>query len=108
MQIGLELCLQSKVLFEYSMNSLGDNPTSTDDFLRHLNLFESRLQHALKTLIKLHMSGRDPKKLADCYKKMYMETLKSKAPVDNTNGALAAYLLELTNKLIQIESEHSK
>ncbi|XP_055843680.1 erythroid differentiation-related factor 1 [Episyrphus balteatus] len=108
MQGGLELCLQSKALFEYSLNSLGDNPTSTDDFLRHLNLFESRLQHALKTLIKLLISGRDPKKRADCYKKMYMETLKSKAPTDNTNGALAAYLLELTNKLIQIDTECSK
>lgn len=107
-QGGLELCLQSKAIFEYSLNSLGDNPTSTDDFLRHLNLFASRLQHALKTLIKLLISGRDPKKLADCYKKMYMETLKCKAPADNANGALAAYLLELTNKLIQIESEYSK
>lgn len=104
LQQVLDICINSKLLFEYALSNWNSSADSTAtpsvgnansnssgaggggggtiasgnndaEFQKHILLFESRLQNCLKTLIKLWLSAKDPKQKADLYKKMYMETL---------------------------------
>ncbi|XP_061388075.1 erythroid differentiation-related factor 1 [Musca vetustissima] len=126
----LDICLNSKSLFEYALsnwNSSSDNTASTvgsnsespasganeTEFRKHILLFESRLQNALKTLIKLLLNTKDPKQKADLYKKMYMETLNIRkiTGVQNeqtmTVMVLAQQFANLLERLTQLERIHA-
>ncbi|XP_075164289.1 erythroid differentiation-related factor 1 [Haematobia irritans] len=130
----LELCLNSKPLFEYALsnwNSSTDNQPTTAannsatattaagggnseaEFQKHILLFESRLQNALKNLIKLWLNAKDDAKhKADLYKKMYMETLNIRKITGSQNGqtsvtVLAQQLANLLEKLTQWERIHA-
>lgn len=132
----LDICLNSKPLFEYALsnwNSSADNPStvggnsvsasasgggsggvgSETEFRKHILLFESRLQNALKTLIKLLLNTKDPKQKADLYKKMYMETLNIRkiTGVQNeqttTVMVLAQQFANLLERLTQLERIHA-
>ncbi|ALC43509.1 CG6511 [Drosophila busckii] len=87
MQMALDICLQCQPIFETNNNSSnGDD----DEFAAHLTLYESRLQNALKTLIKLLLTtGKDPKQLSALYKRMYMETLTGKHGIGAQQSAAA-------------------
>ncbi|EDV96236.1 GH15321 [Drosophila grimshawi] len=80
MQAALEICLQCQLIFGHVIDNSGNVSGDDDDeFKVHLTLYESRLQNALKTLIKLLLTtGKDPKQLSALYKRMYMETLTGK------------------------------
>lgn len=124
LQQALEICLNSKHLFEYAVTnfSSSDEPTNStatqnnnnqEEFLKHLLLFESRLQFVLKTLIKLWLSvGKDPKHSADLYKKMYMETLNIRKVTgaqheQNDVNVLAQKFANLLERLTQLEHMHA-
>lgn len=128
LQQALEICLNSKSLFEYAVSNLNSSAELTStasaatsqsgnsegEFLKHLLLFESRLQFVLKTLIKLWLSGvKDTKQRADLYKKMYMETLnirKVTGAQKELNGGvkqLAQQFANLLERLIQLERTHT-
>ncbi|XP_037935160.1 erythroid differentiation-related factor 1-like isoform X1 [Teleopsis dalmanni] len=128
MQAALDILLSSKSVFEHtsSMYQSAENDnvksnnnsnaltlSSGDEFCKHMLLFESRLQNELKTLIKLFLSGKDPKKMADTYKKMYMETLVDKKTTGQQNYTVEqlalkyANLLERLNQLIHTQ-QHTK
>ncbi|XP_062135487.1 erythroid differentiation-related factor 1 [Drosophila sulfurigaster albostrigata] len=80
MQLALEICLQCQLVFGHVIDTNNSVHIDDDDeFKSHLTLYESRLQNALKTLIKLLLTtGKDPKQLSALYKRMYMETLTGK------------------------------
>ncbi|XP_030572363.1 erythroid differentiation-related factor 1 [Drosophila novamexicana] len=79
MQAALDICFQCQLIFGHVIDSSSNVTTDDDEFIAHLTLFESRLQNALKTLIKLLLTtGKDPKQLSALYKRMYMETLTGK------------------------------
>ncbi|KAH8370610.1 hypothetical protein KR093_004353, partial [Drosophila rubida] len=80
MQLALEICLQCQLVFCHVIDTNNSVHIDDDDeFKSHLTLYESRLQNALKTLIKLLLTtGKDPKQLSALYKRMYMETLTGK------------------------------
>ncbi|KAH8307112.1 hypothetical protein KR044_005047, partial [Drosophila immigrans] len=80
MQLALEICLQCQLVFGHVIDTNSSVQIDDDDeFKSHLTLYESRLQNALKTLIKLLLTtGKDPKQLSALYKRMYMETLTGK------------------------------
>ncbi|XP_064541375.1 erythroid differentiation-related factor 1 [Drosophila montana] len=79
MQAALDICFQCQLIFGHVIDSNSNVTTDDDEFIAHLTLFESRLQNALKTLIKLLLTtGKDPKQLSALYKRMYMETLTGK------------------------------
>lgn len=127
LQQALEICLNSKSLFEYAVSNFNTSAELTSsasattaqsgnsegEFLKHLLLFESRLQFVLKTLIKLWLSGvKDTKQRADLYKKMYMETLnirKVTGAQKELNGVkqLAQQFANLLERLIQLERTHT-
>lgn len=128
LQQALEICLSCKSLFEYAVsnlnssteqtanaaaNSSSQNANNEGEFLKHILLFESRLQFALKTLIKLWLSGvKDTKQRADLYKKMYMETLnirKVTGQQQDMNGVkvLAQQFANLLERLTQLERIHT-
>ncbi|XP_013110135.2 erythroid differentiation-related factor 1 [Stomoxys calcitrans] len=135
LQQVLDTCLNSKPLFEYALsnwNSSADNgqqPAATAsnaaaataaagtsngdaEFQKHILLFESRLQNALKTLIKLWLTAKDPKQKADLYKKMYMETLnirKVTGPQHEQTSVdvLAQQFANLLERLTQMERIHA-
>ncbi|XP_030372476.1 erythroid differentiation-related factor 1 [Scaptodrosophila lebanonensis] len=109
MQVALDICLQCELIFSHVIEtSSSENETNAnasgntigsvideDEFVAHLSLYESRLQNALKTLIKLLLTGKDPKKLSASYKQMYMETLTGKHGI----GAQQATLVERAHHL---------
>lgn len=79
MQLALDICLQCQLIFGHVIDTNSSVHIDDDEFKSHLTLFESRLQNALKTLIKLLLTtGKDPKQLSALYKRMYMETLTGK------------------------------
>ncbi|TDG53032.1 hypothetical protein AWZ03_000575 [Drosophila navojoa] len=80
MQAALDICFQCQLIFGHVIDSNSSvNVDDDDEFKAHLTLYESRLQNALKTLIKLLLTtGKDPKQLSALYKRMYMETLTGK------------------------------
>lgn len=86
---------------------------SEGEFLKHILLFESRLQFALKNLIKLWLSGlKDTKQRAELYKKMYMETLhirKATGAQHELSGVkqLALQFANLLERLTQLERIHT-
>ncbi|KNC34701.1 hypothetical protein FF38_09133 [Lucilia cuprina] len=129
LQQALEICLNSKPLFEYAVSNLSSaeltnstanvtstasqNTTSEGEFLKHILLFESRLQYALKTLIKLWLSGvKDTKQRAELYKKMYMETLNIRKVTGSQHAehgvkVLAQQFANLLERLTQLEQIHT-
>ncbi|XP_065360485.1 erythroid differentiation-related factor 1 [Calliphora vicina] len=133
LQQALEICLNSKTLFEYAVTNLNSsaelttstataaaaaaaatqNTNSEGEFLKHILLFESRLQFALKNLIKLWLSGvKDTKQWAELYKKMYMETLhirKVTGVQHELSGVkqLAQQFANLLERLTQLERIHT-
>ncbi|XP_004525344.1 erythroid differentiation-related factor 1 [Ceratitis capitata] len=113
LQAALSLCLRSKAVFEYALNTNNstDNNTSNDELYKHMLLFESRLQNTLKTLIKMLLNGKDPKKLVELYKKMYMATLTSKRPAMGEQEnmpveELAQHFVTLMERLNELEQTH--
>ncbi|XP_067646541.1 erythroid differentiation-related factor 1 [Eurosta solidaginis] len=111
LQTALSLLLKSKVIFEYALNinNATESNTPNDELCKHMVLFESRLQNTLKTLIKLLLNGKDPKKLVDLYKKMYMTTLKSKCSANGDNMSVeqsAQHFSELLQRLNEMEKSH--
>lgn len=132
MQQVLDICLNSKLIFEYALSN-GNNTSSgsenntnasalsvggsgnnnnNEEFQQHILLFESRLQNALKTLIKLWLSAKDPKQKAELYKKMYMETLnirKVTGAQHQLSGVkqLAQQFANLLERLTQLERIHT-
>ncbi|KAM7356540.1 erythroid differentiation-related factor 1 [Cochliomyia hominivorax] len=135
LQQALEICLNCKSLFEYAVSNLyssteltnstansaannstaaaAQNTNNESEFLKHILLFESRLQFALKTLIKLWLSGvKDTKQRADLYKKMYMETLNIRKVTGaqhelNSVKILAQQFANLLERLTQLEQTHT-
>lgn len=129
LQQALEMCLMCKSLFEYAVSNFSSsneltNPTATaaaviqnanseGEFLKHILLFESRLQFALRTLIKLWLSGaKDTKQRAELYKKMYMETLnirKVTGAQHELDGVkiLAQQFASLLERLTQLQRIHT-
>uniref|UniRef100_A0A1A9URR3 Erythroid differentiation-related factor 1 n=1 Tax=Glossina austeni TaxID=7395 RepID=A0A1A9URR3_GLOAU len=111
-QMALETCLESKSIFDYALinlNTASDgaqsiNSTETE-FVKHMLLFENRLQFILKTLIKLLLTGKDPKYKAEVYKKMYMETLTVTDGQKDTDcpEMLAQKFVLLLEKLLNID-----
>ncbi|XP_067624079.1 uncharacterized protein [Eurosta solidaginis] len=65
LQTALSLLLKSKIIFEHALNinNATESNSPNDKLCKHMVLFESRLQNTLKTLIKVLLNGRDPKKL---------------------------------------------
>ncbi|XP_054731680.1 erythroid differentiation-related factor 1 [Anastrepha obliqua] len=111
LQTALSLCLKSKVVFEYAlaMNNPTERNTTNDEFCKHILLFESRLQNTLKTLIKMLLNGKDPKKLVELYKKMYMTTLTFKRATGEQNATveqLAQHFSNLMQQLNELEQSH--
>ncbi|KAH8415705.1 hypothetical protein KR222_010436, partial [Zaprionus bogoriensis] len=93
MQAALDICLQCQLIFGHVIDTNSSVGVSDDDdeFGAHLTLYESRLQNALKTLIKLLLTtGKDPKQLSALYKRMYMETLTGKHGIGAQQAATAA------------------
>lgn len=128
LQNALAICLNSKTLFEYAGNSFNSsteltnttssaavtqNNNSDGEFVKHILLFESRLQFALKTLIKLWLSGvKDTKHQAELYKKMYMETLNIRKVTgaqhdENSVNTLALTFANLLARLSELERMHA-
>ncbi|XP_039964741.1 erythroid differentiation-related factor 1 [Bactrocera tryoni] len=115
LQTALGLCLKSKVVFEYALTSLTTNnttesKTTNDEFCKHMLLFESRLQNTLKTLIKMLLNGKDPKRLVELYKKMYMATLTCKRTAEQQQSAsieqLAQHYATLMERLNELQQSH--
>lgn len=72
------------------------------------------MQFALKTLIKLWLSGglKDPKQKVELYKKMYMETLNIRKVTgtqhEQTNvKVMAQQFANLLERLEQLENTHT-
>lgn len=131
MQQVLDICLNSKVIFEYALSnsstpSGAENNTNAGtssggasgnnnnevEFQKHILLFESRLQNALKTLIKLWLSAKDPKQKVELYKKMYMETLNIRKVAGSQHeqtsvNVLAQQFSNLLERLTQLERTHA-
>lgn len=115
MQFVLNICLSSKQLFDYALpanaasdgNNTALNQNANEELLKHMLLFESRLQNALKTLIKLLLSSKDPKKLSELYKRMYMETLRVNKSIGEQNQTVeevAVRCFSLLERLNQMEN----
>lgn len=96
-----------------SSNSNNNNNNNEVEFQKHILLFESRLQNALKTLIKLWLSAKDPKQKAELYKKMYMETLNIRKVAGSQHvqktsvNVLAQQFANLLERLTQLERIHA-
>ncbi|XP_036343798.1 erythroid differentiation-related factor 1-like isoform X1 [Rhagoletis pomonella] len=111
LQTALSLCLRSKVVFEHALtaNTPTERNTTNDEFCKHMLLFESRLQNTLKTLIKMLLSGKDPKKLVELYKRMYMTSLTCKRAAgehDTSVEELAQHFCNLLQQLNELELSH--
>ncbi|XP_011179786.2 erythroid differentiation-related factor 1 [Zeugodacus cucurbitae] len=112
LQAALTLCLKSNVVFEYALTTSNatESNTTNDEFCKHMLLFESRLQNTLKTLIKMLLNGKDPKKLVELYKKMYMTTLTCKRTAEEQQRAsveqLAQHYSTLMQRLNELEQSH--
>lgn len=107
LQAVLTLCIKSKVVFEYALttNNASESNTTNDEFCKHMLLFESRLQNTLKTLIKMLLNGKDPKRLVELYKKMYMTTLTYSRTTEEQQSASVENLAQHYSTLIQLLNE---
>lgn len=93
MQTALDICLQCQLIFGHVIDTNSSVNIDDDEFKAHLSLYESRLQNALKTLIKLLLTtGKDPKQLSALYKRMYIETLTGKHGIGAQQTETAAIL----------------
>lgn len=105
LQYGLEICLETQSIFEYSIGNFKDSSQPiSEDFCKHTLLFERQLQFVLKTLIKLHLNTKDPTRMAQRYKEMYMETLKAQKTGDMDTESLSKHFMNILQNLRRAES----
>lgn len=102
LECALELCFQAKVIFQSGLN----NNSVDSNFIKYANLFESRLQSTLRTLIKLLITSKDPMQKCNIYKKMYMKCLNIKkrcgdSSESDTIGTVARKLIILIDSIMQ-------
>lgn len=74
----------------------------SDEILTLLELLEKRLQHILKTLTKLAISGNKNNLKADVYKKMFACTLRSAAKLEITE--IVSHLLSVLEKIQKLDA----
>lgn len=68
-----------------------------EEILTLLELFEKRLQHVLKTLTKLSMSGKKADSKTECYKKMFACTLRGAEKLEL--HPLVSHLISVLEKI---------